>query len=70
MYYFICSDGTVSLSELEEFLFPDEPDSDGKIIPNESGIVIDLTRKALIAHLSSIAATGSDEAILEQFSAL
>ncbi len=58
-------DGTVSLEELENFLFPEHYEN----AANETGIVLELTRKALIQMigLSGAAALGSDEAIFAEF---
>ncbi len=64
-------DGNVSVTELEDFLFPDYRDheisGDRGYVPNEAGVVLDLVRRELITHVSSVAASGSDDAILEQF---
>lgn len=58
-------DGTVTLEELEEFLFPEKSDD----AANEIGIVLELTRKNLIRTISSTgaASVGSDDAILAEF---
>lgn len=41
LFYLIFSDGTVSLQELEDFLFPPKSSEDA----NEIGIVLDMCRK-------------------------
>ncbi len=41
-----------------------------KIVPNEAGIVVEASRKAVIAHVSVAAASGSDDAILNEFATL
>eukprot|EP01033_Poteriospumella_lacustris_P011117 gene11117-7908_t len=58
-------DGTVSLQELEDFLFPPKSSDDA----NEIGIVLDMCRKALIRIIGSsgAASTGSDDALLAEF---
>jgi Ca2+-binding EF-hand superfamily protein len=40
------------------------------VIANEAGIVIEATRTAVITHVSVAAASGSDEAILDEFATL
>lgn len=58
-------DGTVTLEELEEFLFPEKSDD----AANEIGIVLEMTRKNLIRAISytGAASVGSDDAILAEF---
>lgn len=56
--------GKISLQELENFLFAQE---EGKF---ESGMLIDLARKALVQLSSGAAALGTDEALLAEFAKL
>jgi Ca2+-binding EF-hand superfamily protein len=69
----INGDGSVSIPELEAFLFPPHltaSDGPSGTDAREIGVVIDFTRTAVRYLVSSVAALGSDEAILAEFAKL
>jgi hypothetical protein len=68
LFLFI-SDGTISIEELANFLFPEDV-RQGNDLEYEPGIIYDLARKALVRSFSSVAAQGSDDSLLTAFANL
>jgi hypothetical protein len=53
---FVCSDGTISLKELADFLFTEDDGEDTEAYDYEPGIIFDVSRQAriLFSHLSNV----------------
>jgi hypothetical protein len=69
--FLFSSDGTISLEELANFIFPENiSDKDSPNFEYEPGIVYDVSRKALKRLVSSVAAQGLDNMLLQQLANL
>jgi hypothetical protein len=69
--FLFSSDGTISLEELANFIFPENiSDKDSPTFEYEPGIVYDVSRKALKRLVSSVAAQGLDNMLLQELANL